>query len=182
MSAFYASATILVLMGAVSFATYKAIYGSHREFDDRMADMAVTMRARDAGGPSRFASLFGSTKQLSKSSSVFTLKLTPPLTRSPKDLWRLDTSEKYVRGEEALGGWKPRGISVVEDYLRLVSTEKRSADVQAIKVILAAWPPVPYRGEKPEKQLVETSLKLWQKKFGHPGHVFLSMSSMVSFR
>lgn len=134
-------------------------------------DMAVTMRARDAGAPSRFASLFGSTKQLSKSSSVFTLRLTPPLTRSAKDLWRLDTSEKYVRGEEALGGWKPRGISVVEDYVRLVSTEKRSADVQAIKVILAAWPPVPYHGQKPEKELLEASLKHWRKKFGHPGQV-----------
>ena len=145
-------------------------------------DMAVTMQARDAGGPSRFASLFGSTKQLSKSSSVFTLKLTPPLTRSAKDLWRLDTSEKYVRGEEALGGWKPRGISVVEDYVRLVSTEKRSADVQAIKVILAAWPPVRYRGQKPEKELLEASLRLWQKKFGHPGQVCAQWSLMVLFR
>ncbi|KAG8791833.1 kinesin-like protein Klp8, partial [Serendipita sp. 399] len=132
-------------------------------------DMAITMRARDAGGPSRFAAIFNSTKHLSKSSAIFTLKLTPPLTRSAKDLWRLDTSEKYVRGEELLTGWKPRGISVVEDYERLVATEKRSADVQAIKVILAASPPHPYSGGKSEDELTQEALKLWQKRFGHRG-------------
>ncbi|CAG7848173.1 Kinesin-like protein unc-104 AltName: Full=Protein immaculate connections; Short=DUnc104 [Serendipita indica DSM 11827] len=137
-------------------------------------DMAVTMQARDAGTPSRFVSMFSSTKRLSKSSSVFRVKLTPPLTRSAKDLWRLDTSEKYVRGEDSLGTWKPRGISVVEDYERLIATEKRSADVQAIKVILAASPPAPYSGSKDAAALLKESLELWQKKFGHEGRIVLS--------
>jgi kinesin family protein 1 len=133
-------------------------------------DMAITMQARDAT-PSRFASLFSSTRRLRKTSAIFSLKLTPPLTKSAKDLWRLDTSEKYVRGEESLGGWKPRGISVVQDYERLVAVEKRSADVQAIKVILAASPPHPYSGGKKHEQLIEESVALWQKKLGHPGQV-----------
>ncbi|KAG8863400.1 kinesin-like protein Klp8 [Serendipita sp. 405] len=138
-------------------------------------DMAVTMRARDAGGPSRFASIFSSNKHLSKSSAIFTLKMTPPLTRSAKDLWRLDTSEKYVRGEESLIGWKPRGISVVEDYERLVATERRSADVQAIKVILAANPPSSYSGGKSHDMLTKESLELWKKKFGHKGRVRIAL-------
>ncbi|KIM22118.1 hypothetical protein M408DRAFT_28993 [Serendipita vermifera MAFF 305830] len=57
-------------------------------------DMAVAIQARDAGAPSRFASMSSSTKRLAKTSAIFSLKLTPPLTRSAKDLWRLDTSEK----------------------------------------------------------------------------------------
>lgn len=143
-------------------------------------DMAVTMHPRDASGPSKlgsaFTSLFGTTKRLNKSSAVFSLKLTPPLTRSAKDLWRLDTSEKYVRGEEVLGGgvWKVRGLSVVEDYTRLVSTEKRSADVQAIKVLLAATPPKPYGTngrKKDEQELLSYALGIWQRTFGHPGQV-----------
>ncbi|KIM21582.1 hypothetical protein M408DRAFT_304252, partial [Serendipita vermifera MAFF 305830] len=134
-------------------------------------DMAVAIQARDAGAPSRFASMFSSTKRLAKTCAIFSLKLTPPLTRSAKDLWRLDTSEKYVRGEEALGPWRPRGISVVEDYERLVATEKRSADVQAIKVILASSPPQPYSGGRPQEDILRDILALWKKKFGHRGQV-----------
>ncbi|KIM22662.1 hypothetical protein M408DRAFT_28506 [Serendipita vermifera MAFF 305830] len=137
-------------------------------------DMAVAIQARDAGTPSRFASMFSSTKRLANTSAIFSLKLTPPLTRSAKDLWRLDTSEKYIRGEEALGLWRPRGISVVEDYERLVATEKRSADVQAIKVILASSPPQPYSGGRPQEDILRDTLALWQKKFGHRGQIVLS--------
>ncbi|KAG9096061.1 kinesin-like protein Klp8 [Ceratobasidium sp. 370] len=104
-------------------------------------DLAVTIQGRDAGKPSRLMSFLNSSKTLSKTSSVFNLRMTPPLTRSSKDLWRLDTSEKYVRNEDILGTWKPRGISTVEDYVKLDTAERRSADVQAIKVILAAAPP-----------------------------------------
>jgi hypothetical protein len=136
-------------------------------------DMAITTHARDAGAPSIFSSLFTSTKRLSKTSAMFSLKLTPPLTKSAKDLWRLDTSEKYVRGEEALSGWKPRGISVVEDYERLVATEKRSADVQAIKVILAANPPQKYSGGKSQEDILKGAADMWMKKFGHRGKVSL---------
>ena len=137
-------------------------------------DIAVTMRTRDASPPSKLMTFLGSNKILSKTSTLFSVRLSPPLTRSPKDLWRLDTSEKYVRGEEALGVWKPRGISVVEDYSRLVSTERRAADVQAIRVILAISPPRPlpidtlaWRAD----DLVRKSLALWQKQFGHRGKV-----------
>ncbi|KIM22680.1 hypothetical protein M408DRAFT_28519 [Serendipita vermifera MAFF 305830] len=116
-------------------------------------DMAVAIqaRARDAGAPSRFASMFSSTKRLVKTSAIFSLKLTPPLTRSAKDLWRLDTSEKYVR-----------------------ATKKRSADVQAIKVILASSPPQPYSGGRPQQDILCDTLALWQRKFGHRGQIVLS--------
>ncbi|KIM23135.1 hypothetical protein M408DRAFT_28146 [Serendipita vermifera MAFF 305830] len=107
-------------------------------------DLTSNQLARDAGAPSRFAPIFSSTKRLAKTSAIFSLKLTPPLTRSAKDLWRLDTSEKYVRGEEALGPWRPRGIPVVEDYERLVATEKRG---------------------RPQEDILRDTLALWQKKF-----------------
>ena len=137
-------------------------------------DIAVTMRTRDASPPSKLMTFLGSNKILSKTSTLFSVQLSPPLTRSPKDLWRLDTSEKYVRGEEALGVWKPRGISVVEDYSRLVSTERRAADVQAIRVILAVSPPRPMPIDTLAWQvddIMRRSLELWQKQFGHRGKV-----------
>ncbi|KAF8659518.1 hypothetical protein AX16_001817 [Volvariella volvacea WC 439] len=141
-------------------------------------DLAITMQTRDASPPSKLMTLFGSSKILAKTSTLFSVRLSPPLTRSAKDLWRLDTSEKYVRGEEVLGGvWKPRGISVVEDYNRLVTTERRAADVQAVRVILQHSPPKPIPPEALEwrkADLLRNSLALWQKRFGHPGTIVLS--------
>ncbi|OBZ71837.1 hypothetical protein A0H81_08107 [Grifola frondosa] len=122
-------------------------------------------------------SFIGSTKILPKTSTLFSVRLSPPLTRSPKDLWRLDTAEKYVRGEEALGVWKPRGVSVVEDYSRLVTMERRAADVQAIRVILAASPNrVTQAGAEvwASEDLVRKALDLWQKRFGHRGEIVIS--------
>ncbi|KAF8966416.1 kinesin-like protein [Flammula alnicola] len=140
-------------------------------------DIAIAMQTRDAGPPSKLLTFFGSNKILSKTSTLFSVRLSPPLTRSAKDLWRLDTSEKYVRGEETLGVWKPRGISVVQDYTRLITTERRAADVQAARVILAASPPrvlppdaLAWRAD----DLLRRSVSLWQKQFGHRGKIVLS--------
>lgn len=139
-------------------------------------DVAVSIQFRDARPPSRFFSFIGSSKILPKMSTVFNVRLSPPLTRSPQELWRLDTSEKYVRGEETLGAWKPRGISVVEDYEKLVTMERRSADVQAIRVVLNA---MGNRGPPSQsgsliwksEELSKKALDLWQKQFGHKGQV-----------
>ncbi|KAG6873983.1 hypothetical protein C0995_007939 [Termitomyces sp. Mi166 len=139
-------------------------------------DAAITIRTRDASPPSKLLTFFGSTKILSKTRSLFSVRLSPPLTRSPEDLWRVDTSKKYVRGEEVLGGWKPRGISVVEDYERLISTERRAADVQAIRVILANHPPRPLAVDAlawRADAILAKSLALWQKRFGHRGKIVL---------
>ncbi len=147
-------------------------------------DMAISMQTRDAGPPSKILSFFGSNKILSKTSTLFTVRLSPPLTRSAKDLWRLDTSEKYVRGEEILNGWKPRGISVVEDYTRLITTERRAADVQAIRVILAVSPPKPIAADTlawRADDLLRKSLGLWQKQFGHRGKVRCNIYSSFNY-
>jgi kinesin family protein 1 len=149
-------------------------------------DVAISIQTRDARAPSKFMSFLGSVKILTKTSTVFHVRLTPPLTRSAKDLWRLDTSEKYVRGEETLSTWKPRGISVVEDYSRLVTMERRAADVQAIRVILASSL-IKHSGQSGVNiwggdEILRKSVDLWQKKFGHRGEVCIFCSSDPSDR
>lgn len=61
-------------------------------------------------------------EDLSKTSNVFWVRLSPLLTRSLKDLWRLGTSEEHVRGEEILSSWHPRGIAVIEDHTKLIGS------------------------------------------------------------
>jgi kinesin family member 1 len=147
-------------------------------------DMAVTMQTRDARPPSRLMALLSSTRILSKISNVFRVRLSPPLTRSPKDLWRLDTSEKYVRGEEILGGWHPRGIAVVEDHTKLIAMERRAADVQAVRVILAnspvaAQPPQADAAVWGSEKHLRKSLELWQKRFGYHGQVWTTFGCLM---
>ncbi|KAG8900937.1 kinesin-like protein Klp8, partial [Tulasnella sp. 403] len=147
-------------------------------------DIAVTIMTRDARPPTNFLTFLTTSKVLSKTSTVFNLKLTPPLTRSPRDLWRLDTSEKYVRGEDVLTSWKPRGLSVVEDYTRLENQARRSADVQAVKAILAASlsnPPARAQSANGDgaDAVLRRSLDLWQKKMGHAGKIVLSQEPEI---
>ena len=149
-------------------------------------DMAVTIQTRDSRPPSKLFAMLSSTRVLTKSSNVFRVRLSPPLTRSAKDLWRLDTAEKYVRGEEALGSWRPRGISVVEDYDKLISMERRAADVQAIRVILDNSPagsaPMPAGASVwGSEELVSKALSLWQKRFGSLGEVIIFHSYATTF-
>lgn len=147
-------------------------------------DTAITMRTRDASPPSKLLKFLGSTKILMKTSNLFSVRLSPPLTRSPKDLWRVDTSEKYVRGEEVLGRWKPRGISVVEDYERLISTEHKAADVQAIRIILANHSPRPLAVDAlawRADAILAKSLALWQKQSGYHSKVSNVLSRSIDF-
>lgn len=149
------------------------------------ADIAVTMQTRDARPPSKFLTFLGSTRILSKTSTLFSVRLSPPLTRSPKDLWRLDTSEKYVRGEEVLLSWKPRGISVVEDYSRLVTRERRAADVQAVRVILATTVPKPVQPDSLAWRadgLVRKSLEMWQRQSGQLDDVSIFCGGVSTLR
>ncbi|TIB63532.1 hypothetical protein E3P77_03495 [Wallemia ichthyophaga] len=101
-------------------------------------DVAVNIYGRDSSGPSKLMSFLSSTKLLHKTSSLFTLKMSPHPSRSAKALWRTDTNGRYIRGEENLGGWKVRGISLVEDFDALKKREKLIADVQATKSVMNA--------------------------------------------
>ncbi|KAI8341618.1 hypothetical protein EDC96DRAFT_522632 [Choanephora cucurbitarum] len=51
-----------------------------------------------------------------KTSAMYMVQLKPPMTRQVRELWRLNTANKYVRGEEFIGSWKPRGVSLITDY------------------------------------------------------------------
>ncbi|KAK4512760.1 Telomerase reverse transcriptase [Mucor velutinosus] len=55
-------------------------------------------------------------KIMYKTSGLFIVQLKPPMTRQVRELWRLNTANKYVRGEEFIGSWKPRGVSLITDY------------------------------------------------------------------
>jgi kinesin family protein 1 len=75
----------------------------------------------------------------------------------------------FVRGEDCLQAWKPRGVSLVEDYYRLVETETALAEVATTQAVLAAIPPShlasAHAGHDDQGRRWD-ALQLWTKRFG----------------
>ncbi|SNX88021.1 probable Kinesin-3 motor protein [Melanopsichium pennsylvanicum] len=138
-------------------------------------DMAVSINARDAKPPGRLMSFIESAtsggRMLSKTTAVFGVKLTPPMMKRSKDLWRLNTGERYVRGQEALRGWKVRGVSVVRDFEELKRREERRVAVEGVKTLLKVRPPLALSvgsggedgEERSKEELLEKTLGWWKK-------------------
>lgn len=75
----------------------------------------------------------------------------------------------FVRGEECLQAWKPRGISLIEDYYRLIETESALADVATTQAVLAAIPAARLAAIQPSHDpqgRLWDAVQLWKKRFG----------------
>jgi kinesin family protein 1 len=98
-------------------------------------DLPIRILNRDTRRSSLMA-LFTAPKIFKAYTAVFSVDLGPPLASTAGDLWRLDTGKKHVIGEEILGDWKPRSVSLLQDWERLRRTDRTLAEVQLTKVVL----------------------------------------------
>lgn len=140
-------------------------------------DIAVTVQNRDARAPSKIMSFITSSQLSARITSLFAIRLTPFMTKKPTDIWRLNTAETFVRGEEVLLEWKPRGLSLIRDHDEFVKVSRRLADIEAAKAILKAFEgslPSPVRGLTQQERLSQV-LELWKKRFGILGEVCSSV-------
>ncbi|KAF9107094.1 kinesin-like protein Klp8 [Mortierella sp. AM989] len=68
---------------------------------------------------------------LKKASGLFLLTLRPIVARKASELWRINTASKYVRGEEFLAGvWRPRGVSLVNEFRNSKEAVRRQEAVE----------------------------------------------------
>lgn len=103
-------------------------------------DFAISIKARDAKPPGRIMSLIESAtttvRTLPRMSAVFAVRLRPPEATRAKELWRLDTAEKYVRGQEALTDWRPLGVTFLQEHERFMKKHRRLAEAESWRVVL----------------------------------------------
>ena len=65
---------------------------------------------------------------------VFSIAVRPVSAKQgTHDLWRLDTAKGYINGQELLGSWTPRGVSLVKDYITASSKRRQLQDIEAAK-------------------------------------------------
>jgi kinesin family protein 1 len=149
-------------------------------------DISVQIQARESSnGVLRQFLGGGKEKQPLKASGMFVIQLKPPMTRQVRELWRLNTANKYVRGEEFIGSWKPRGVSLITDYRVSRKTMMLREEVAASRhaLVLAGHPQtkeirsqsmdeIKKKGENDEekkkdpKVLLKKVIDLWTSEFG----------------
>jgi kinesin family protein 1 len=118
-----------------------------------------------------FRSLLGNApKILDKFSQLFQVVLTPPITKNLAELWRANTASTYVRGEEFLDGWRPRGVSMVNEYRRTAERIRRIESTEDTRQYLALrdllgvpLADVTPRADDSANELCDKFARLWKK-------------------
>ncbi|KAF5672978.1 kinesin [Fusarium denticulatum] len=86
---------------------------------------------------SMFSALWQNVRFVRSSTGIFTLAMRPAPVKKVGDLWRLNSQHDYVKGEEDLTSWTPRGVSLVSDFLMARRKKKRAADMSVTESVLA---------------------------------------------
>ena len=86
---------------------------------------------------SMFASLWQSVRIVHSISGVFSVALRPTPVKRAGDLWRMNTQNDYVKGEEGLTTWTPRGVSLIRDYIAAKRRRQRLAELDAAQPLLS---------------------------------------------
>ncbi|EIE78438.1 hypothetical protein G6F46_008278 [Rhizopus delemar] len=151
-------------------------------------DIALQIQSRDrsarTGKLSSFKRLWYPTveKILTKYSGVFSVHLKPPMTRRTSQLWRLNTATKYVHGEEFLGSWKPRGVSLVQDYNQMQDKIRRKNQANFTRQILSLRDTESTSKEMDEERkqaLLKLVIDLWQLKLGTDKEIVISQDPPI---
>ncbi|MCJ1241996.1 kinesin-like protein Klp8 [Varicellaria rhodocarpa] len=123
---------------------------------------------------SMFKQLWKTTRIVHSTIGIFSVLLKPSESKRPCDLWRLDSQHQYVRGEENLSNWSPRGISLVADFVASRRHRERLKEVEAAKVSLTRFPSAPHANphlptsqdseySEHQRNILHECLRLWYK-------------------
>ncbi|KAK5555705.1 hypothetical protein LTR46_006146 [Exophiala xenobiotica] len=122
---------------------------------------------------SMFKSFWTQTRMTHSTDGLFSILVRPVSAQRAADLWRLDTSKNYIKGEELLGNWSARGISLVKDYLIARRKRRQLQDIESAKAALG-WKKLsvnkirsraasPSNMDAREEALIRKFLAIWTK-------------------
>jgi kinesin family protein 1 len=100
-------------------------------------DLALQIRSRSyLRQTSLLQSFWNSTRVVHSTVGMFAVVVRPVSAKRAADLWRMDSKNDYVKGEESLSGWTPRGVSLVQDYIASRRQKRKVAEVETAKSVL----------------------------------------------
>ena len=140
---------------------------------------------------SMFKQLWKTTRIIRYTSAIFSVLLNPAASKRVTDIWRMNSQNAYVKGEESLTRWQPRGISLIRDFARFQRGRQRATDVEATKIFLRRHrlrPGVQVNGvgigeesslTPHQERLLQKSLTLWTTASSLPSaDLTLSISTL----
>ncbi|KAF1989697.1 kinesin heavy chain [Aulographum hederae CBS 113979] len=136
-------------------------------------DMCLQMRSRSYIRPSSFFSQFLNTGRIIHSTvGMFSVGIRPTAVKRAYDLWRMNTINDFVKGEENLSGWTPRGVSLIQDFMGILKRRRRMAEMETARGVWSSRylsvtngrsnPDEPLNEQ--QEQLLRKVLDLWQNR------------------
>jgi kinesin family protein 1 len=133
---------------------------------------------------SMFMQLWNATRVVHSTVAIFAVAIRPTSVKRATDLWRMNTRDDYVKGEEALSGWTPRGVSLVRDFISSQKRRHRVSEIETARSVLSSralttFPASRSDGELSDKQkeLLERIITLWQTKKA-PAEIILNPTNL----
>ncbi|MCJ1298406.1 kinesin-like protein Klp8 [Hypocenomyce scalaris] len=141
-------------------------------------DQILQIRPRSWVRPqSMFKQLWKTSRIVHATVGTFSVVLRPTSAKRAMDLWKMDSQHDYVKGEENLEHWVPRGLSLVRDFAEAQRRRQRVTEVEAAKVALRRHSPAALNSTSAtdateysphEQYILHRCLALWPRKSSHP--------------
>ncbi|PGH13046.1 hypothetical protein AJ79_03883 [Helicocarpus griseus UAMH5409] len=125
---------------------------------------------------SMFKQFWNSIRVVHSTVGMFSVAVRPISAKRAADLWRMNTQNDYVKGEELLTTWAPRKVSLIRDFISARKRRQRLAEIDAARGALStrSLTPLPTNGRSTPLQgqdgserrdmLLRKYLDLWSTK------------------
>ncbi|PVH98125.1 kinesin-domain-containing protein [Periconia macrospinosa] len=151
-------------------------------------DLALQIRSRTYLRPTslfNFSSLWSQNRVIHSTVGIFSIAIRPTSVKRATDLWRMNTRDDYIKGEEHLSGWTPRSVSLVRDYIALLKRRQRTSDIETARSVLSSralstFPPAPSASAALTLQqtaLLNRVIALWKTK-KEPAEIILNPTNL----
>jgi kinesin family protein 1 len=152
-------------------------------------DLGLQIRSRTfARQTSLFslATLWNPVKIIHSTVGIFNVAIRPTSVKRATDLWRMNTRDDYIKGEEQLAGWTPRGVSLVRDFISISKRRRRVAEIETARSVLSSkalsitnFPSAPSDTPLDARQtaLLTRVLTLWRTKKA-PAEIILNATNL----
>jgi kinesin family protein 1 len=147
-------------------------------------DLQMQIRSRTyVRQTSMFSQLWNATRVVHSTVGIFAVAIRPTSVKRATDLWRMNTRDDYIKGEEALAGWTPRTVSLVRDFIASQKRRLRISEIETARSVLSSralttFPPSTSSTlDDRQKQLLQRVITLWKTK-KEPAEIILNPTNL----
>ncbi|CAO2656785.1 Nn.00g055880.m01.CDS01 [Neocucurbitaria sp. VM-36] len=132
------------------------------------------------------ATIWNTVKIIHSTVGIFNVAIRPTSVKRATDLWRMNTKDDYIKGEEQLAGWTPRGVSLVRDFIGIEKRRRRIAEIETARSVLSSKAlsvPTSSSTDSPsevneqQKALLQRVISLWKTKKA-PAEIILNATNL----